>query len=44
MLEKSPLKSDCKNGVLGLCVSAPKGEAPIIPFSVLKFYFLQFLA
>lgn len=39
MLEKSPWKSDCKNGVLGLCVSAPKGEAPIIPPSILKLFF-----
>lgn len=38
MLEKSPLKSDCKN-VLGICVLSPKEKARIIPSSILKFYF-----
>lgn len=39
MLEKSSLKSDCKNGALGLCVLATKGEVAVITSSVLNLYF-----
>lgn len=41
MLEKSILKIHCKNGVFGLIVSAPAGEAPIIPSSILKQYLVS---
>lgn len=41
MLEKSILKSHCKNGVFGLCVSAPAEETPIIPSSILKLYLVS---